>query len=170
MCADQCEYLSGAYLFILFPNVYFLPAINPLWLSAYSSRFNNESSHNKDLLSNSWIYFHKLTCIFQKCLFQPYLPQVGERWCGGSCYEWMGAFHCCVRPSSFPHLLPSPHALPWLLPLLPLHPSHLEASLPCQSHETVYSCLGSITLLISASYVLYLTDISLLFFLGFDLS
>lgn len=69
------------------------------------------------------------------------------------------------RPSSFPYLLPSPHTLPWLLPLLPLHPSHLEASLPCQRSEAVYSCLGGIPLPILASFLLHFTDISILFLL-----
>lgn len=74
--------------------------------------------------SNSDIRFHKLTCIFHKRLFMPYLPQVGgDHHRKGIWFRWMGVFHCPVKPSSFPHLLPSLHILPCSPPPPPSPPS-----------------------------------------------
>lgn len=96
--------------------------------------------------SNPDIHLHELTCIFHKPLFMPYLAQVGgDHRRKGIWSRWMGVFHCPVRPSSFPHLLPSLHILPCPPPPPPL--PILRPPLPCQSHEAAYSCLADITCL-----------------------
>ena len=73
------------------------------------------------------VRFHKLTHIFHKRLFMPYLlPQVGgDHRRKGIWFRWMGVFHCPVRPSSFPppHIFSPAHHLLLL-------PPHLEASRP----------------------------------------
>ena len=51
--------------------------------------------------------------------------------------RWMEVFHSSIRPSLFPHQLPSLHTLP--------SPPHLVASLLCQTYKTVYSCLADIS-------------------------
>ena len=133
--------------------------------------FFNHCGRSVDLIMNSiiiinnlpshWnpeICFHKLTCIFHKRLFIPYLAQVwGDHRRKGIWFGWMGVFHCPVRPSSFPLPLPSLHILPCSPPPpSPIHPPHLEASLLCESHETVYSCLADITCLNRAPSYTYL--------------
>lgn len=54
----------------------------------------------------------------------PYLLQVGgDHRRKGIWFRWMGVFHCPVRPSSFPHLLPSLNILPLSPPPPPFPPS-----------------------------------------------
>lgn len=104
------------------------------------------------LYSNSKIYFLKLTRIFHKCLFIPYLPQVGGNHVakGSGLDEWKSF----IALSGLPHFLISSPPVHHLFH--PLHPPDLEASLPCQSYETVYSCLADITCLNGAPSYTYL--------------
>lgn len=77
----------------------------------------------------------------------PYLPHGGGDHCRkGIWFRWMGVFHCPARPSLFPHPSPASIFSSAPTPHTPC-PPHLEAFLPCQSHETVYSCLADSTCL-----------------------
>ena len=123
--------------------------------------------------SNSEICFHKLTCIFHKRLFIPYLPQVGgDHRRKGIWFGWMGVFHCPVRPSSFPHLLPTlPAYSPLLKPSssLSTHPTlrppyrakamrlsiHARLTLPVLiEHLHIHTCLFPLFLVSKHSSVL----------------
>lgn len=112
------------------------------------------------LLLQTDICFYKLTCIFHKPLFMPYLPQVGgDHLCSGIWFRWMGLFHCPVSPSSFPHLLPFSLCIlpppPSLSPLPTLRPPcraksmrpsiHAWPTLPVLiEHIRIHTCLSAL--------------------------
>lgn len=99
--------------------------------------------------SNSEICFCELTSIFHKRLFIPYLPGLATHIAMGSGLNEWEPF---IAPSGLSHFLISspPYIFSPAHPLL-LFPLHLEASLPLQIHETVFSCLAGITCLNRAS-------------------
>lgn len=144
MRADQCEYLSGAYLFIL----YFLPAINPVGyqLTAVDFIINpliiKIYSRTLGFIFTSWPAFFRNVFSSRTC---PRLVTAGAE--GAAVNEW----EPFIAVSGLPHFLISS-------PLHTLSPGYYLSSLSTlptlRPPSPVYSCLGSITLLISASHVL----------------